>query len=160
VVGVRIVAELIATNTNAATVQSKTQNSAVAAAGFPVTAAQFQTPTTKFVQPATAIPTANPTQSPTQYIKPGFIAAAVLLTLFGVLVILIGVFFYRRRNISAEEPVKEPIVDVFLQEPISDFGARGYEPQTTTVERDISAAKVDAIPTPTDVKPAAVDNRV
>jgi hypothetical protein len=43
------------------------------------------------------------------------------------------------------------MVDVFQQEPISDFGVRGYEPQSTT-----TLGKADSIPTPT----AVVDNRV
>jgi hypothetical protein len=159
--GVKIITKIIASNTNAATVESNIANAVMAiaaaltTAGFRVSAAKFQPPSAKFIAnpnpnpaPTTAIPTANPTQSPTQFIKPGSIAAAVLLTLFGVFIILIGVFFYRRRNISAEVSDREPVVDIFQQEPISDFGVRGYEPQTTTVK---SPVKVDAIPTPTAV---------
>jgi hypothetical protein len=160
--GVSVVTRVTTLNQDIAVINQKIKNSngalaqALSNANFPGVVPQA--PATTFV--GTVAPTANPTQGPTQYIKPGFIAAAVLLTVFGVACILAGVFFYyRSRTTSLEEPTKEPIVDVFLQEPISDFGARGYEPQTTTVERDTSPAKVDAIPTPTGVKPA-VDNRV
>jgi hypothetical protein len=160
--GVSVVTRVTTSNQDRAVINQKIENQngalaeALSNANFP--GVTPNAPTTTFVE--AVVPSANPTQSPTQYIKPGFIAAAVLLTLFGVACILVGVFFYyRSRTTSLEEPTKEPIVDVFLQEPISDFGARGYEPQTTTVERDTSPAKVDAIPTPTGVKPA-VDNRV
>lgn len=160
--GVSVVTRVTVSNQDSSVITQKIQNAdsalvaALSNANFPGVA--LSAPVTAFV--GTVAPTANPTQGPTQYIKPGFIAAAVLLTLFGVACILVGVFFYcRSRTTSLEEPAKEPIVDVFLQEPITDSGARGYEPQTTTVERDTSPTKVDAIPTPTGVQPAG-DNRV
>lgn len=148
--GVAITVIVEATNTDAATIAAKItdgslvltkelQNSGFSGAvALPATAVAIANPT--------AVPTTSPTLAPTQYIKSGFIAAAVLLTLFGVaIIILLGVYCYRARKSNIEEGVKEPNDALFSQELPMDVNTRGYDPEAPTVESTF-LHPVDTIP--------------